>query len=100
LPTLREQEALQADRARRAQLYLEHPEESPALIGVLPYLIHPPSKLSSDASWRRFRDRTLLPMIGQRPDDANLANLLKQVETVLAWRATVASQNRFWRVDQ
>jgi hypothetical protein len=54
---------------RKAQLYLQHPDEIPDLIGVLPYLIHPPSKLSSTAAWVSFRDKTLLPMIRHRPDD-------------------------------
>jgi hypothetical protein len=48
---------------RKAQLYLQHPDESPELIGVLPYLIHPPSRLSSSRAWKFFRDKTLLPMI-------------------------------------
>ena len=82
-----------------AQLYLQHPEESPELIGVLPYLIHPPSRLSSTASWISFRDKTLLPMIAGRPDDPNLPNFLRQVEEVLAWRAQVSPQERFWKKD-
>jgi hypothetical protein len=84
---------------QKAQLYLQHPEERPELIGVPPYLIHPPSKLSSTASWIRFRDKTLLPMIEHRPDDPNLPNFLKQVEAVLAWRAAVPPENRFWKAD-
>jgi hypothetical protein len=84
----------------KAQLYLQHPDETPELIGVLPYLIHPPSKLSSTASWISFRDKTLLPMMKERPDDPNLPNFLRQVEEVLAWRATIAPEDRFWRPDQ
>lgn len=71
---------------RKAQLYLQHPEESPELIRAVPYVIHPPSKLSSTASWIRFRDKTLLPVIQHRPEDPNLPNFLKQVEAILAWR--------------
>jgi hypothetical protein len=69
---------------RKARLYLEHPDESPELIGTLPYLIHPPGKLSVTASWLRFRDATLLPMMEHRPDDPNLPNFLRQVEDILA----------------
>jgi hypothetical protein len=50
-------------RERKAQLYLQHPEERPELIDVMPYLI------------------------------------LKQVEAILAWRVTVAPENRFWKAD-
>ena len=82
---------------RRATLYLQHPDESPEIIGRLPYLIHPPGKLSSTARWLDFRDRTLLPSIEQRPDDPNLPNFLKQVEAILAWRSGIASEDRFWR---
>jgi hypothetical protein len=89
--------SLPDDRERKARLYLEHPDESPELIGTLPYLIHPPGKLSATASWFRFRDETLLPMIQHRPDDPNLPNFLRQVENVLSWRATIAAKDRFWK---
>jgi len=89
--------AKQAERERKARLYLEHPDESPELAGRLPYLIHPPGKLSTTDSWMRFRDKTLLPMIERCPDDANLPNFLRQVEIILAWRATVPSEDRFWK---
>ena len=88
-----------AEWQRRAQLYLQHPDESPELIGRLPYLIHPPSKLSATSSWLRFRDKTLLPMIRHAPDDVNLPNFLKQVEMILARRATVAPEDRFWKAE-
>lgn len=87
----------QAERERKARLYLEHPAECPELIRPLPYLIHPPSKLGSTAAWIAFRDETLLPMIHERPDDPNLPNFLRQVEAILAWRATVPEEDRFWR---
>jgi hypothetical protein len=90
-------DTLSPDRARKARLYLEHPDECPELIGTLPYLIHPPGRLSATASWLRFRDKTLLPMIQHRPDDPNLPNFLRQVESILAWRATVAAEDRFWK---
>jgi hypothetical protein len=88
-----------AEWERRAQLYLQHPDECPELIATLRYLIHPPSKLSATASWLGFRDKTLLPMIRHSPDDPNLPNFLKQVEMIVAWRATVAPEDRFWKAD-
>lgn len=90
-------DTVQSERERKARLYLEHPDECPELIGTLPYLIHPPSKLGSTAAWLSFRDETLLPMIEARPDDPNLPNFLRQVEAILAWRATVAPEDRFWK---
>jgi hypothetical protein len=88
-----------SDGRDRAALYLQHPEECPELIGRLPYLIHPPSRLNSTASWVSFRDRTLLPMMRHRPDDPNLPNVLAQVETILTWRARIDPQDRFWKPD-
>lgn len=90
-------ETLPPERARKVRLLLEHPNESPELVGDLPYLIHPPSRLSATESWIQFRDKTLLPMIEYRPDDPNLPNFLKQVETILAWRAAVPPEDRFWK---
>jgi hypothetical protein len=90
-------DSLQPDRERKARLYLEHPDESPELTETLPYLIHPPGKLSATTAWLRFRDETLLPMIQHRPDDLNLPNFLRQVETILTWRATVPAEHRFWK---
>jgi hypothetical protein len=90
----------QQERERRAQLYLEHPSECPAkFIGRLPYLIHPPSKLGSTAAWISFRDETLLPMMQERPGDPNLPNFLKQAEAILAWRAGIPVEDRFWKKD-
>ena len=94
-----DEEFARARRVSRARLYLQHPEEAPEVTGSLPYLIHPPSKLASSDSWRSFRDRTLLPMIQERPADRNLPNFLKQVEAVLAWRAAVPGPDRFWKPD-
>jgi hypothetical protein len=90
---------LRLDRERKARLYLDHPDESPELVGTLPYLIHPPGKLSATASWIRFRDKTLLPMMEHRPDDPNLGNYLRQVESILAWRTSVPAQDRFWKKE-
>ena len=88
---------LPPDRERKVRLFIEHPDECPELIGDLSYLIHPPSKFSATASWIRFRDKTLLPMMERRPDDPNLPNFLRQVEKILAWRATVPPEDRFWK---
>jgi hypothetical protein len=85
------------DREQTARLYLQHPDESPELVGTLPYLIHPPGTLSATTAWVRFRDHTLLPMLQQRPDDSNLPRLMQQVEAVLAWRATIPPDRRFWK---
>jgi len=38
-------------------------------------------------------------MLQQRPDDPNLPNFMKQVEAVLAWRATVPEEDHFWKPD-
>jgi hypothetical protein len=90
-------DTLLPDRERKARLYLEHPDECPEIIGTLPYLIHPPSKLAPTASWLAFRDKTLLPMIAYRPDDPNLPNFLIQAERVIAWRANLPPEDRFWK---
>jgi hypothetical protein len=82
---------------RIARLCLEHPDTSPKLIGTLPYLIDPPGKWSATASWIRFRDKTLLPMMQRDPDDPNLPNFLRQVEIILAWRETIPVEDRFWK---
>jgi hypothetical protein len=80
-------------------LFFQHPDECPELVGDLPYLIHPPSKFSSTARWEFFRDKTVLPMIQERPQDPNLPNFLKRIEAILAFRATVAPEDRFWKSD-
>ena len=85
--------------AEKANLYLQHPDEDPEPVGVRNYLIHPPSKLSSTAAWIKFRDNTLLPLNRDRPEDSNIQNFLIQVAIILAWRAGVAQEDRFWRAD-
>ncbi|MCC6716317.1 MAG: hypothetical protein IT555_00370 [Acetobacteraceae bacterium] len=87
------------DAETRVRLYEEHPDESPELSEAPPWLIHPPSRLSSTASWRRFRDGTLLPLIAARPDDEFLPQFLAQTEAVLAWRAALSPEQRFWKAD-
>lgn len=83
----------------RAQLYLQHPEPCPDIVGALPYLIHPPGRLSRTSSWLRFRDETLLPLLREHSDDRHLAGFLRQAEAVLAWRAGLRPVQRFWRAD-
>lgn len=83
----------------KARLCAEHPDESPELSEAPPWLMHPPSRLSSTARWRRFRDGTLLPLIAERPDDPFLPQFLAQTEAVLAWRAALPAEQRFWKAD-
>ncbi len=88
------------DAGDRIQVLLEHPDESPEIVGNLDYLIHPPSRLSSTARWLEFRDRTLRPLIASRPEDPNLPRFLQQTEKILAWRATIAPERRIWKADK
>jgi len=55
--------------------------------------------LSPTASWISYRDKTLLPLIQENPDDPNLPNYLAQAEKVLVWRATIPPEDRFWKAD-
>ena len=84
----------------RFALYLQHPDECPQLIGVLTYLIHPPSRSSATKAWIAFRDKTVLPMLRHSPGDPNLPNFLAQIEAILAWRAALPADQRFWRPDR
>jgi hypothetical protein len=90
-------DSFQPDLERKARLFLEHPSGCPKIIGTLPYLIDPPGSWSTTDSWIRFRDKTLLPMMRHDPDDPNLPNFIRQVERILAWRATVPVEDRFWK---
>lgn len=83
----------------KADMYLQHPDECPEIDGVLDYLIHPPSRLASTARWRAFRDRTLLPLIAELPEDPHLPKFLQQTEKILAWRATIPPERRIWKAD-
>lgn len=75
-------------------MYLHHPDGSPQPVAPMEYLLHPPSRLSSTASWISYRDKTLPPLMRER-----LPNYLAQAEKVLAWRAEVPSEDRFWKPD-
>lgn len=86
-------------RQRKLALLLQHPDDSPEFAGMLPYLIHPPSRMSSTSNWIKFRDKTLRPLLLDRPDDLFLALFLRQVEEILAFRASVAEEDRFWKPD-
>ena len=89
-----------AAKSQREELYLFHPSESPdEFFGPLPYLIHPPSRMSSSTSWRRYREETLLPLIASNPDDQNLPLFLACAEEVLSWRAQIEPSERFWKRD-
>ena len=92
-------EAQRRGAEERAALYLQHPDDCPELIGPLDYLIHPPSRLGSTAAWISFRDRTVLPMMRHRPDDPNLPKFLARIEEILAWRAGIPAEKRFWKAD-
>jgi hypothetical protein len=85
---------------RKLLLYMSHPEPAPEFVADPPYFIHPPTRLSSTASWILFRDKTLLPAMLCWPDEPNLPNFLKQVEMILAWRAAQPPENRFWKPDK
>ena len=38
-------------------------------------------------------------MIAEDPDDLYLRDLMTCIEDVLAWRATIPEQDRFWKKD-
>ena len=80
------------------QLLYEHPDESPETVGILPYLIHPPSRLASTARWVRFRDN-MAQAVADRPDDQHFPLFLAQAEKILAYRATIAPERRIWKPD-
>lgn len=80
------------------QLLYDHPDESPEIVGLLPFLIDPPSRLASTARWVRFRDN-MAQAVADRPDDAHLPLFLAQAEKILAYRATIAPERRIWKAD-
>jgi hypothetical protein len=57
----------------------------------------PPSFMAPTASLVRFRELTRFPLLEATPDDPNIPKFLRAVEVVLAWRATIAPGDRFWR---
>lgn len=82
---------------RKGYLMLLHPDESPELVGPVSGCVNPPSKFRSDAKWRHFRDTCVIPMIEANPDDPNWPLRLAQIEKILAWRASVPAEDRFWQ---
>ncbi len=91
--------ALPDEAERKSLLYLLHPAECPEITEPLPYLIHPPGRLSATSRWLDFRDRTLLPMHEARPDDDFLARFVDQVAQIIAWREALPAEARFWKTD-
>lgn len=86
------------DGKQKAQLLLQHPDESPEIVGMLDYLIDPPSRLASTARWVRFRDN-MAQAVSDRPDDPHFPLFLAQAEKILAYRATIAPEQRIWKAD-
>jgi hypothetical protein len=82
---------------RRQRIYLEHPDPYP-LETTGPLLLESPTNWSSTASWEKFRDYVIRRAV-ELPDDPDLPNYRACAEAVLAWRATVAPEDWFWRED-
>ena len=80
------------------QLLYDHPDESPAIVGMLDYLIDPPSRLASTSRWLRFRDN-MAQAVADRPHDPHFPLFLAQAEKILAYRATIAPERRIWKAD-
>ena len=79
----------------------QHPQTHPGSGFTMgPYLIDAPGALGSTSAWQRFRDLTLIPMTHERPDDRYLAEFLNVIDRVLAWRADVPAEKRFWKADK
>ena len=75
-----------------------HPDESPEIVGMLDYLIDPPSRLASTSRWLRFRDN-MAQAVADRPHDPHFPLFLAQAEKILAYRATIAPERRIWKAD-
>lgn len=86
------------EQLKRNQLYMQHPDTSPEQFVPGDYLLDPPGRLSATASWINFR-RELADLMAARPDDPNFPRYAAQAEKVLAWRATIPAEDRFWRPD-
>ena len=46
-----------------------------------------------------FRDKSVLPMLQQHPEDPHLPNFLQQIEAILTWTASIPAEDRFWEPD-
>ena len=97
--TYREVVGCYGPRDRKGYLLLLHPDESPAHVGPVSGCVNPPSRFRSNAKFKEFRDTCVIPMIEARPDDANWPLMLAQIEKILAWRAAIPAEDRFWKSD-
>jgi hypothetical protein len=90
------------EAARHAAVFTEHPCVLPDRItfNAVYDLFEPPSELASTSEWLKFRDEILRPLTAVHPHDPNLPNFLRQTNVILAWRATIAPEDRFWRTDE
>jgi hypothetical protein len=90
------------EAARHAALLVGHLCVQPDTItfNAVYDLIKPPSELASTSEWVKFRDEILRPLMADHPHDPNLPRFLQQANVILAWRATVAPEDRFWRSDE
>lgn len=84
---------------RKISRLYAHPDECPEGLGLLPFLIHPPSRMSATSAWIRFRDRTLRPLRAENPTDPAFGMFLEQVAAILAFRESVPPEERFWKAD-
>lgn len=87
-------------RARKAALILQHPDETPEIVGLQSGCVSPPSRFRENARWLRFRDQTVIPCIAAHPDDPNWPRWLARIEEILAWRGMIPPEDRFWRPDE
>lgn len=81
------------------ELLFEHPTPPLGPSIPVPGLVDPPWACRPMPPFERFRSRTVLPMLAAKPGDPFWTALLRHVEDVLAWRATVPPEDRFWRQD-
>lgn len=84
---------------RKIELLYAHPDECPEGLGLVPFLIHPPSRMSATSAWIRFRDETLRPLRAENPTDPAFGMFLEQVAAILAFRESVPPEERFWKAD-
>jgi hypothetical protein len=76
-----------------------HPSAIPQERRPSPLLIEPPGRFSATRHWQQFRDElsSLLPAYA---GDPNLPQYLKTADQVIAWRATVPPEGRFWAEER
>jgi hypothetical protein len=55
--------------------------------------------MRSNARWITFRDSTLRRMVQDDPEDQEAIEWIKQVDSILEWRATIPPEKRFWDDD-